>query len=388
MGENILIMHGGGPTAVINGSLYGAVKEAKKNPKIEHIYAAKNGTGGLMRDELIELENVPDEDLELLLQTPGSAIGTSRDPLYADEYDKMIEMLQKHQIGYVLLNGGNGTMDTCGRLHRACEEKGLDIKVMGIPKTMDNDIAITDHSPGFGSAARFIAQSTKELCADVQGLAIHVVVLEASGRNAGWITASAALASDDGGIGPDLIYLPERDFDEDQFIADVEKLLQKKKGIVVVASEGLHDKDGNPIVEPIFKTERATYFGDVSSHLANLVVKRLGYKARGEKPGLLGRASIPLQSPVDLKEAVIAGELACRAALEGESGKMVAFRRVSTEPYVMEPFLVPIEEVMMYERTMPDEYINEAGNGVTESFKEWCRPLLGAELPKMIAFNK
>ena len=387
MEENILIVHGGGPTAVINASLYGAIMEAKKYSQIDHIYAAKNGTGGLMKEELIEMEKVPEEQLKLLLQTPGSAIGTSRDALEQPEYEKMVEVLKKKNIKYVLFNGGNGTMDTCGKLYKICQDQGLDIKVMGIPKTMDNDIAITDHSPGFGSAARYLAQSVKEVCADVKGLPIHVVVIEASGRNAGWITAASAMAMDEDGIGPDLIYLPERPFDEEQYIQDVKKLLEKKSGIVVVASEGLKDKEGNTIVEPVFQTERATYFGDVSAHLANLVIKKLGYKARSEKPGLLGRASIPLQSKVDREEAELAGNLACEAVLRGESGKMVAFRRVSTEPYVMEPFLVDIDEVMMYERTVPDEYINEEGNGVTEAFKEWCRPLIGEELPKMISFN-
>ncbi len=381
-----MIVHGGGPTSVMNASLYGAVKEAGKYGGLTHIYAARNGTGGLLREELIELENVPEADLELLLQTPGSAIGTSRDEIEQEDYEHMTEILVKRNIHYVLFNGGNGTMDTCGKLYKTCLKKGLDIKVMGIPKTIDNDISITDHSPGYGSAARFLAQSVKEVCADVKGLAIHVTVVEALGRNAGWITAASALAEEDG-TGPDLIYLPERPFEEDRFIEDVRRLLEKKKGIVVVASEGLKNAKGEPVVEPIFRTERAIYFGDVSSHLANLVIKRLGYKARGEKPGLLGRASIALHSPVDCEEARLAGELACRAAMQGESGKMVAFRRVSTEPYVMEPFLADIDEVMMNERTMPDEYINSEGNGVTESFKEWCRPLIGGELPKMVSFN-
>ena len=387
MGDNILIVHGGGPTSVINASLYGAVKEAKKYKEIEHIYAAKNGTGGLMREELIELENIPDEKLELLLNTPGSAIGTSRDQIEQAEYDRMIEVLLKKNIKYVLFNGGNGSMDTCGKLYKNCQARGLDIRVMGIPKTHDNDIAITDHSPGYGSIARYMAQSVKEVAADVKGLPIHVVVIEALGRNAGWTTAASALADDGDGVGPDLIYLPERPFDEDKFLDDVKKLLEKKSGIVVVASEGLRDKDGKPIVEPIFQVGRATYFGDVSQHLANLIIKKLGYKARGEKPGLVGRAAAHEQSPVDREEAVLAGKMACEAIMNGESGKMVAFERVSTEPYEMKPFLVDIDKVMMYERTMPDEYINEEGNGVTEAFKEWCRPLIGGELPKMISFN-
>ena len=388
MGENILIVHGGGPTAVINASLYGAVTEAKKHRELEHIYAAKNGTGGLLREEFIELSKIPQEELALLLQTPGSAIGTSRDQLEQEEYDRMADILQKRNIRYVLFNGGNGTMDTCGKLYRTCKVRGFDVCVMGIPKTMDNDIAITDHSPGFGSAARYIAQSVKEVCADVRGLPIHVVVIEASGRNAGWITAASALADDGDGNGPDLIYLPERPFDEDKYIEDVERLLKRKSGIVVVASEGLRDADGKPIVPPVFQVGRATYFGDVSAHLANLVIRRLGYKARGEKPGLLGRASMTLQSEVDRDEAILAGRLACAKVLKGTSGKMVAFRRVSVKPYEMEPFLVDIDEVMMHERTMPDAYINEEGNGVTETFKEWCRPLIGGELPRMTAFNQ
>ena len=386
MAENLLIVHGGGPTAVMNGSLYGAIKEAKKSDEIGHIYGANNGTGGFLKKDFLELENVPEEKLKLLLQTPGTAIGTSRDPIEQEHYEKMADILEEENIKYVLFNGGNGTMDTCGKLHKTCQKRGLDVKVMGIPKTTDNDIAVTDHSPGFGSAARYMAACTQELAADVRSLPIHVVVMEASGRNAGWITASSALAGEKG-YAPDLIYLPERAFDEDKFIEDVKKLLEKKSGILVVASEGLTDKEVKPIVKPVFKTERATYFGDVSSHLANLVIQKLGYKARGEKPGLLGRASIFMQSQVDIEEAQMAGELACRAALDGESGKMVAFSRVSENPYEMKPFLVDIDEVMMYERKMPDEFINEEGNGVTQAFLDWCRPLIGEELPDMISFN-
>lgn len=386
MAENLLIVHGGGPTAVLNASLYGAVMEAKESGKLQHIYGADNGTGGFLEEKLIELEKIPQEKLDLLLQTPGTAIGTSRDPIWQEDYEKLADIAEKRQIKYILFNGGNGTMDTCGKLHETCVRRNLDVRVMGIPKTTDNDIAVTDHSPGFGSAARYIAACTQELCADVRSLPIHVVVMEASGRNAGWITAASALAGE-AGYAPDLIYLPERAFDEEKFLADVEKLLKKKSGIVVVASEGLTDKEGKPVVKPVFKTDRATYFGDVSSHLANLVIQKLGYKARGEKPGLLGRASIGLQSPVDREEAIRAGREACKAALAGESGKMVAFRRTSDDPYQMETFLADIREVMMYEKKMPDAFINEEGNGVTQEFIQWCRPLIGEELPQMASFN-
>lgn len=390
MGKKILILHGGGPTAVLNSSLYGALKEAKKHDDVEKIYAARNGSGGLLRKELIDLTDVSQKDMERLLQTPGSAIGTSRDEVEEKDYEDMVNILLEKEIHYVLFNGGNGTMDTCGKLYKACQRKNAPISLMGIPKTMDNDIAVTDHSPGFGSAALYIAKSIKELSADVRGLAIHVVVVEASGRNAGWITAASALAEDEDGLGPDLIYLPEIAFDEKKFLEDVKKKLQQKKGLVVVVSEGLKDKAGNPIVPPIFKTGRATYFGDVSTHLANLIIQKLGYKARGEKPGLLGRASITMQSRVDREEAVLAGVEACKAVLNGVSGKMVAFRRKKIEnagEYGVETFLVDIEEVMLHEKTMPAEFINEEKNGVTKAFKDWCLPLLGEMPNQMIYFN-
>ena len=387
MGENIIIIHGGGPSAVLNSSLYGVIDEAKKSGKVNKIYAAKNGTGGLLREDILDLTDVADEKLKLLLQTPGSAIGTSRDDIKKEDYERMLEILEKRNIRHVLFNGGNGTMDTCGKLYKTALNKGADLKLMGIPKTMDNDIAVTSHSPGFGSVALYMAQSIKEICFDVKSLPIHVVVVEALGRNSGFVTAASALAKDEDGLGPDLIYLPELAFDEDKFIEDVGKCLERKSGIVVVASEGLKDKEGNPVVKPIFKTDRATYFGDVSAHLANLVVQKLGYKARAEKPGILARASMETQSPTDREEAVLVGREALKAVLEGESGKMVALRRKDKAEYEVETFLVDIDEVMMFERKMPENYINEEGNGVSEEFINWCRPLLGRELKRMISFN-
>ncbi len=380
--NNLVIIHGGGPTAVINASLYGAIREAQECPEVDRIYCAIGGTGGLMKENLRDVTDMTDELLKGLLSSPASAIGSSRDALEAPEYEAMLAVLKKYEIRYVLMNGGNGTMDTCGRLQRHCA--GTDIRVIGIPKTMDNDLAVTDHAPGFASAARYMAGSTAELCCDVDSLPIHIVVLEALGRNAGWVTAASSLASDSYGNGPDLIYLPERNFDEEAFLRDVQKLIDEKGHGVVVASEGLHYADGTPIVKPIFKTERATYFGDVSSHLAQLISSKLHYKARSEKPGLLGRASIGWQSGVDRREAELCGREAVKAAVAGETAKMVAIRRLSNEPYASETFLADIEQVMMTESKMPDEFINAEGNGVTEAYKDWVRPLLGEPLPKLM----
>ena len=382
MAGNLILVHGGGPTAVINASLYGAIREAQADPAVEKVYVAIGGTGGLLKERLRDVSGLAEAELHGLLTSPASAIGTSRDALEAPEYEAMVPILEKYGIRYVLMNGGNGTMDTCGKLYARCRAKG--IGVIGIPKTMDNDLAVTDHAPGFGSAARYMAGSTAELCCDVEGLPIHIVVLEALGRNAGWVTAAAALAGDSYAHGPDLIYLPERDFDENAFLADVKRLIDTKGHGVVVASEGLHYAGGKPIVEPVFQVGRATYFGDVSAHLANLVIRKLGYKARAEKPGLLGRASAAWQSCTDRDEAERCGRAAVRAVTAGESGKMVALRRLPGEGYRSETFLADIAEVMMTERKMPADFINEAGNGVTEAFKDWCRPLLGGPLPALM----
>ncbi len=382
MADNLIIMHGGGPTAVINASLYGAIRQAQAAPEVGRVYVALGGTGGFLHEKLRDVTDLTDEQLHGLLSSPASAIGTSRDALEAPEYEAMVPLFEKYGIRYVLMNGGNGTMDTCGKIYARCKEK--DIRVIGIPKTMDNDLAVTDHSPGFGSAARYMAGSVAEVCCDVEGLPIHIVVIEALGRNAGWVTAAASLATDSYSHGPDLIYLPERAFDEEAFLRDVQKLIDEKGHGVVVASEGLHYADGTPIVEPIFTVGRATYFGDVSAHLANLITKKLHYKARAEKPGLLGRASIAWQSDTDRDEAEKCGRAAVQAAVSGETGKMVALRRLPGEEYKTETFLADIQDVMMTESKMPDEFINAEGNNVTEAYKNWVRPLLGKPLPKLM----
>lgn len=387
MNGNVLVVHGGGPTAVMNASLYGVIEEAKACGRIDKVYAAMGGTAGILNEDFLDLLQFPEERLRLLRSTPATAIGSSRFALEAEDYEAMPAIFEKYHIKYVLLNGGNGTMDTCGKIHAACKASG--VTVVGIPKTVDNDIAITDHSPGFGSAARYIAATTAEVGADVKSLPIHVCVMEAMGRNAGWITAASALARKKLGDAPHLIYLPERIFNEEEFLEDVKRLYEEMGGVVVVVSEGLKGLDGEPIVPPIFKTERATYYGDVSAHLANLVVQKLGIKARSEKPGICGRASIAWQSPVDREEAILAGREALKAAMDQDGGVMIGFIREETEDgsYRMHAERIPLEEVMMYERTIPDSYINERGNDVTQEFVDWCRPLIGPELRDFIDFR-
>ena len=383
--DGLLVVHGGGPTAVINASLYGAVDEALGTPGVGRVLGALGGVGGITDGNLVDFGQVPREKLDLPF-SPSSAIGTSRKPLEDADYRELARALDRQGIRWLLCTGGNGTMDTCGRIWRACREESVPIDVVGIPKTMDNDIAVTDHAPGFASAARYMAATTSAICCDVRGLPIHIVIVEAMGRNAGWVTAASCFADESGTGGPDLIYLPERDFDERAFLDDAQRLIDEKGSGVVVVSEGLHTAGGSPVAPPLMTVGRATYFGDVSAHLARLVISELGYKARSEKPGLVGRASIAWQSPVDREEAIDCGREATRAVLEGDSGKMVGIERVSTEPYEARLTRIPIERVMLDERTMPDEYINERGNGVTDAFRRWCRPLLGPSLPLFASF--
>ncbi len=387
MKKNVLVVHGGGPTPVMNASLYGVVQEAKRHGDIGAVYGAMGGMEGILKEDLVDLMAIDENELKKLLSTPGSAIGSSRFPLTEEQYEEMAKIIGKYGISYLLPNGGNGTMDTCGRINRACVALGnTDVKVVGIPKTIDNDIAITDHTPGFGSAARYMAGTVREIAEDVKSLPIHVCVIESLGRNSGWIAASSVLAREKEGDAPHLIYTPERPFSQEEFLEDVKKLYDKMGGVVVVASEGLKGKDGNPIVEPIFKTERAVYYGDVSTHLANLVVKELGIKARSEKPGLAGRSSIAWQSEVDREEARETGEMALRLAVQGKSGIMVGIERVETpdQSYETRFIEIPIDQVMMHEKTLPAEYINERGNDVTEAFSKWCRPLVGEKLQSFI----
>lgn len=385
MFSNMLILHGGGPTAVINSSLYGSIKEAKKYSQITKIYGVIGGSIGLLNENFIDLKSIAEDKLNMLLNTPASALGTSRDHLEPNDYDRMVEILIKYNIKYVLLNGGNGTMDTCGKLYEKCKKH--DILVVGIPKTIDNDISVTDHCPGFGSAARYMVGSISEIVQDLKSLPIHVVIVEALGRNAGWITASSALAKRNNNDGPDLIYLPEKAFNRDEFLDDVKRIYDEKGRVLVIASEGLKYENGNPIVEPVFSSGRSIYFGDVSAHLATLVIKNLGIKARSEKPGILGRASIAWQSEIDREEAIIAGEEAVKSVISGKTGVMVGFERVKSNTYTCKTVLIPIKDVQLNEKIMPENFINQRGNFVTQEFIDWCRPLIGSDFPEFISFR-
>ncbi|MCI5839536.1 MAG: diphosphate--fructose-6-phosphate 1-phosphotransferase [Peptoniphilaceae bacterium] len=383
---NYLIVHGGGPTSVINASLYGVVKRLLKEKDTKHVYGAIGGIKAIYDEKYIDFSSISKFEIESLLITPGTALGSSRYPLEEDDYEEISAKLNKQHIDVVFLNGGNGTMNTCGELAKHC--KKYSIRVIGIPKTMDNDIAETDHSPGFGSAANYIVNTVSEICMDVKSLPIHVCIVETMGRNAGWLAASSSLSKTEFCDGPDLIYTPEFSFDENEFLEEINKLNKKKKGIVVVVSEGLVDKNGNPIMPPIFESGRSIYYGDVSAHLSQIIINKLKIKARNEKPGLAGRASILYRSQSDLNEAIEVGKKAADAAISGENAVMVGIQRESIENYNISYPLIPVDKVMLYERKMPKDFLNEKGNWVSEKYIKWAKPIVDFKEIPYISYNE
>jgi len=374
--NNLLIVHGGGPTAVINASLYGVICEAKRHPEIGKIYGAHFGCKGLLNEDFIDLNDIPESKLKLLLVTPASAIGTSRQPLKADDYVKIVQILKKHNIGYVLFNGGNGTMDTCGKLYNSCKDSR--ISVAGIPKTVDNDICCLDHCPGYASAAKYLIESIQELAQDLKSMPNHVCIVETMGRNTGWLTASTALARNKIGDAPHLLYYPEVAFDSDRFLNDVKSKYDLLGGVIVVVSEGLKTKDGAPLLTPTFQNGRAVTFGSIAAYLSQLIIERLSIKARYEKPGILGRCSIAFQSQNDREEARALGEVAVKLMVDGKSGFMVGISCNETSSSIID---IPLSSVMLTEKALPPQFIADIGNDVTDDFITWAKAFIDIKKP-------
>ena len=381
MGKNILVAHGGGPTAVINCSLQGVVEAARSAGFDGSIYAARFGAEGILAGDLIDLTDVPAATIARLSHTPASAIGSCRRKLTDADYPTVLETLKRFDVGYFFYNGGNDSMDTCHKVNELAKKEGLDVQVIGIPKTMDNDLDLTDHCPGFGSAARYAALSSAELALDASALPIHVVVLELMGRNAGWVTAASALAGRLTGC-PVLTYLPEVPVDEDRMLADVERTYAQGKGLLVTVSEGLCGLDGKPLADTgIVDGFGHTVPGGTAQHITDQIIQKLGLKSRAEKPGLLGRASIPYQSSTDRAEAYAVGQYAVEAALKGESGYMVAINAVRTPAYRADPSLVPLAKVANVEKKFPLEWIAD-GNQIADAFFDYAMPLMGESFPE------
>ena len=374
---NMLIAHGGGPTPVINSSLLGAVREAKRHPEIETIYGARFGAEGILAD-LIDLGAVEEERLDLLARTPASAIGSCRRKLTDGDYPAVLDCFKRFNIRYFFYNGGNDSMDTCHKIYRLACQSGYELRVIGIPKTIDYDLAVTDHCPGFGRAAKFAAASALEAAQDASALPIHVVVMELMGRNAGWITAASALYAD---LMPceHLVYLPETDFDKEAFLSAVREKFARGKGLLVTISEGIHYGDGSPVADSgVVDGFGHKVPGGAAQTLCDMIMAETGLKARSEKPGLLGRTSVALMSQVDQAEAMEAGACAVRSAVEGETGFMVGFQAEREPAYTCRTCLIPLEQVANAEKKFPAAWIGEDGASIRPEFKAYCAPLIGA----------
>jgi len=377
--QTLVIAHGGGPTAVINASLAGVIEQAKKSSHIDRILAAKHGIQGVINEDFLDLTELDSSDLQKLKNTPSSAIGSCRYKVKQHEYAKIVESLEKQNTGIFLYNGGNDSMDTCLKVSKLVD----DIKVIGIPKTIDNDLVGTDHCPGFGSSARYYAQSALELALDVQALNIHVCVAEIFGRNTGWLTASTALAHYLGGLGPKMILVPEVRFLKLKFLDRVQELWDKSNGFLITCSEGLIDEEGNPVVESSQKDSFGhSIAGNVSQYLSELIKSELNIRSRSEKPGILGRVSFEHISEVDRDEAFEVGKKAVVSALNGESGKMVVIKRAPSKEYQINYSLLDLKLIANKEKKLPEKFIDRENFGINKSFYNYCRPLVGDNWPE------
>ena len=375
----------GGPTSVINASAYGVIATALKNPSITRVLGAEHGIKGVLNDRLFDMGQEDPAELELLKYTPSSALGSCRykmaDPDVDDtDYKRILEIFKKYDVRYFFYNGGNDSMDTCNKISKYMQKVGYECRVMGVPKTIDNDLFGTDHCPGFASAAKYIATSCMEVYQDARVYDTGMVcIIEIMGRHAGWLAGAAALATAYG-AGPDLVYLPEVDFDMDQFLADVERIYKEKGNCMVAVSEGIHYADGSFVSEA--KTSATDGFGHaqlggLASHLASAVKEAFGVKVRGIELSLLQRCGAHLDSKTDAEEALLAGSAAVQAAVEGFTDKMVAFRCTRSEDgYRCETILEPLDIVANFEKKVPREWINEAGNGVNQQFIDYVLPLI------------
>lgn len=397
--KNIIVGQSGGPTAVINGSLYGVTSEGLKHQdKIDHVYGMINGIEGFLNDQIMDMGALSGNgELEFVRTTPGAYLGSCRYKLPEDlsdpVYPLLFQKMEEKNIGYFFYIGGNDSMDTVSKLSRYGERVGSDIRFIGVPKTIDNDLIETDHTPGFGSAAKYVAATVREIVLDASVYEQKAVtIIELMGRHAGWLTAASVLARKKKEDNPVLIYLPESNFDLENFARDLKQALEKRNCVIVCVSEGISDASGKFICEygseasvDNFGHKMLTGCGKV---LENFVRNRFGVKVRSVELNVSQRCSGMVVSGTDVEEAALAGMEGVKGALKGETGKMVAFARISNpgEEYRMECRFVDVNQVCNQEKAVPAEWITGDGNDIGEKFIQYALPLIQGE-PERIMEN-
>lgn len=386
---NIAVAQSGGPTCAINASLVGVFKQALKTPEIDAVFGSINGIEGIINDELVDLKLVikSNEDMELLRQTPSTVLGSCRFKLPevssdALVYEKILTCFEKHRIEAFFYIGGNDSMDTVMKLSAYLKEKGSSVKVIGIPKTIDNDLPVTDHTPGFGSAAKYVAATIQEIIRDSSVYSIEsVTIVEIMGRHAGWLTASTCVLRANGEIAPHLIYLPEREFSVESFVEDVRAMQAKHKAVVVAVSEGVEisEKDGD-FRSGVVDSFGHKYLSGIGKALEQILRERIGCKVRSIELNVMQRCSSHICSKTDIDEAEEIGSRGVLAALNGETGKTMVFKRISDIPYVVTIESTDAANVANQEKFFPDKWINKQGNNVKDSAISYFLPLIQGDV--------
>lgn len=369
-----LVVHGGGPTAVMNASLAGVVEAAAARAQISGVLGAVRGASGILNENFLDLS--AEADWHQIALTPGSALGSSRQQLAAPDFERMISVCRRLNVRYLFVTGGNGTMEMALRLVEAAKESRHECRIVGVPKTIDNDLAGTDHSPGFASCARFFATAIRNIGADNRALP-GVTVVEVLGRNVGWLTASTMLARETDDDAPHLVYLPERRIALSSLLGDVDCIYRKCGRVVVAVCEGQLDEKGEPFGADARVTSRRPLALNLAHVLSRHIERELGISARSEKPGLLGRSCAALASAVDRQEALSCGRAAVAMATSGLSGVMVSLRRTAGSVYHSETGHVPLEEVVDRERPLPEQWLPSDPTAPVADFLDWLKPLVG-----------
>ena len=383
---NVLVGQSGGPTAVINASLAGVISEALNHPDIEEIYGCLNGVLGILNEDLIDLAAESQQTIRGLKFTPGSALGTCRYKLKKQaDYDRVLEVFKAHNIRYFFYAGGNDSQDTADKISKLAQLQGYELRVIGIPKTIDNDLPNTDHAPGYGSVIKYISTTIREIACDNAAMGQHdiVQIVEVMGRNAGWIAAGAALAKrrEQPNDAPHLIYLPEVAFSTEKFVSDVQRVLKREKFCLIVVGEGLVDADGNYVAAGE-KTDAFGHaqLGGAADYLQSLVEQNLpGIKCRTVKLGVAQRAAAHIGSKTDADEAYLAGQMAVKAAIRGETDKLVTLIRGDSDHYTVETGLAPLSEIANGVKKLPLDWINEDGISMNHQFIRYATPLIQGE---------
>lgn len=392
MKKNLIVGQSGGPTAVINGSLCGVIREGKRqSDSIGHLYGMINGIEGFLNGHVLDIKTeISETELNLIHTTPGAYLGSCRYKLPEDfndpVYKALFQKFEEYDIGYFFYIGGNDSMDTVSKLSRYASQIGSDIRFIGIPKTIDNDLIHTDHTPGFGSAAKYVASTVREIAVDasVYDNKKSVTIVEIMGRHAGWLTAASALARKFKGDNPVLIYLPETSFDPDAFIEKVRQNLETVSNLIVCISEGINDGKGTFICELSSEVGVDTFGHKMltgsGKYLENLVKEKLGVKVRSVELNVSQRCSSSMLSKTDLDEAEEAGAFAVLKALEGQTGKMITFIRTENEPYTIACSTADVNDICNQEKAVPLSWITENGCDVTDEFISYARPLIQGQV--------